>query len=76
MKIPIENLFIWCHLLQGFLAPTKLDPKLLDMKHVFKENEDQKKQKIDIFNPEVRLVACMTLNQLETPISHLSLTLQ
>jgi len=43
------EIFVVC---QGFLAPTKLDPKLLDMKHVFKENEEQRKQRIDIFRPE------------------------
>ena len=37
----------------GFLAPTQLDPKLLDGKHVFSELPDQIKR-IDIFHPEVR----------------------
>eukprot|EP00795_Rhopilema_esculentum_P015732 gene15732-7027_t len=43
------EIFVVC---QGFLAPAKLDQKLLDIKHVFKEAEDTKKQKIDIFKPE------------------------
>ena len=36
----------------GYLAPSQLDPKLLDGKHVFSELPDQIKR-IDIFHPEV-----------------------
>ena len=35
---------------QGFLAPAKIDPRMLDPKHVFSEVEQAKK--IDIFAPE------------------------
>eukprot|EP00794_Sanderia_malayensis_P014137 gene14137-15614_t len=43
------EIFVVC---QGYLAPAKVDPKLLDLKYVFKEVEEENKRKIDIFKPE------------------------
>lgn len=47
------EIFVFC---SGFLAPDRIDPKLLDPRHVFEEldlEEDaQKASKVDIFHPE------------------------
>ena len=44
------EIYVLC---MGYLAPTQLDPKLLDGRHVFSELPDQIR-KVDIFHPEVR----------------------
>ncbi|XP_014213992.1 pre-rRNA processing protein FTSJ3 [Copidosoma floridanum] len=43
------EIFVVC---QGYLAPAKPDPKLLDPKHVFAELDLEPKHKVNIFNPD------------------------
>ena len=38
---------------KGYVAPAKIDPKLLDPKHIFKEVEPEEKKKISILQVEV-----------------------
>jgi len=39
---------------KGYVAPAKIDPKLLDPKHIFKEVEPEEKRKISIQQIEVK----------------------
>ncbi|KAJ7373969.1 pre-rRNA processing protein ftsj3 [Desmophyllum pertusum] len=43
------EIFVVC---QGYIAPAKIDPKLLDPKHIFKEVEPEGKKKISILQVE------------------------
>ncbi|ESP04185.1 hypothetical protein LOTGIDRAFT_224061 [Lottia gigantea] len=43
------EIFVVC---QGFLAPSKIDPKFFDHKYVFKEIEEEKKSAFDLSHPE------------------------
>lgn len=38
---------------KGYVAPAKIDPKLLDPRHIFKEVEPEEKKKISILQVEV-----------------------
>ena len=40
--------------LKGYVAPAKIDAKLLDPKHIFKEVEPEEKKKISILQVEVQ----------------------
>lgn len=42
------EIFVVC---QGYLAPAKIDPRLLDPKIIFSEIEDEQLQKTNIFDP-------------------------
>lgn len=39
---------------KGYVAPAKIDPKLLDPKHIFKEVEPEETKKISILQVEVQ----------------------
>lgn len=43
------EIFVVC---QGYIAPAKIDPKLLDPKHIFKEVEPEGKKKVSILQVE------------------------
>ncbi|XP_020613519.1 pre-rRNA processing protein FTSJ3-like isoform X2 [Orbicella faveolata] len=43
------EIFVVC---QGYVAPAKIDPKLLDPRHIFKEVEPEEKKKISILQVE------------------------
>lgn len=43
------EIFVVC---QEFLAPAKIDPKLLDARYVFQEVQDDAQRKLDIYHPE------------------------
>lgn len=43
------EIFVIC---QGYIAPAKIDPKLLDPKHIFKEVEPEGKKKVSILQVE------------------------
>ena len=49
-------LFLLMLLFKGYIAPAKIDPKLLDPKHIFKEVEPEGKKKISILQVEVNIV--------------------
>lgn len=40
---------------KGYIAPAKIDPKLLDPRHIFKEVEPEGKKKISILQVEVNV---------------------
>eukprot|EP00455_Lapot_gusevi_P045235 TRINITY_DN575_c0_g1_i7.p1 TRINITY_DN575_c0_g1~~TRINITY_DN575_c0_g1_i7.p1 ORF type:complete len:498 (+),score=166.85 TRINITY_DN575_c0_g1_i7:76-1569(+) len=45
------EIYAVCH---GYLAPSKIDPRLLDPRHVFKAEGSEPQQAMDIFQPEKR----------------------
>ena len=55
-KVGVSPLIIYCFdFLKGYIAPAKIDPKLLDPRHIFKDVEPEGKKKISILQVEVNV---------------------
>ena len=48
---------------KGYVAPAKIDPKLLDPRHIFKEVEPEGKKKISILQVEVTILPYFILRK-------------
>lgn len=53
----LSHLYPCFLIFKGYIAPAKIDPKLLDPKHIFKEVEPEGKKKVSILQVEVKVVS-------------------